>query len=460
MVVNIQNLRSKNSPQRAATVARRKYGKVGYMIVVTKGGKGSGNFGHAGVPGHVGGSTSGGGSVISTLHRLTVAGGDIGNVSFSLEERELLSQTVQGDDYTLYRGMHIMDFRLTSEQFGAVRNLRPGDPAPDFLTKQGNPYASYTKSPAVAKRYASEGHVQIVIRVQPPKNKIVADTTNLHKLPEFANLMDQETKDYFRGEKEVIVHEPVRAIIFSISGPKAIHPGKISEKQIVVTKGGKGSGNFGHTGRPGEVGGSTSGGSHYGNPPSASDADKEARKERKARRSKIVKDAADKLGIDIPVKYSDQVKTFTVAGNRYKTMGVYRALHKDVIIFNCSGADNPERVGASLAHEYNHHKFNMVIHEPIRTGNATPAQEGLLDKFVEYEILGNPMVESGKSISSYASSFWKAFSKNRTTGAHLIAINETLAEVAKAIHMGKRDSLPKVWVDIYDELDEVYRGLK
>jgi hypothetical protein len=234
----------------------------------------------------------------------------------------------------------------------------------------------------------------------------------------------------------------------------------IAKKQIVVTKGGKGSGNFGHTGRPGEVGGSTSGGSHYGNPPSASDADKEARKERKARRSKIVKDAADKLGIDIPVKYSDQVKTFTVAGNRYKTMGVYRALHKDVIIFNCSGADNPERVGASLAHEYNHHKFNMVIHEPIRTGNATPAQEGLLDKFVEYEILGNPMVESGKSISSYASSFWKAFSKNRTTGAHLIAINETLAEVAKAIHMGKRDSLPKAWVDIYDELDEVYRGLK
>ena len=39
MVVNIQNLRSKNSPQRAATVARRKYGKVGYMIIVTKGGK-------------------------------------------------------------------------------------------------------------------------------------------------------------------------------------------------------------------------------------------------------------------------------------------------------------------------------------------------------------------------------------------------------------------------------------
>ena len=226
------------------------------MIIVTKGGKGSGNFGHTGRPGEIGGSTSGGGSVMSTINRLTLLGGDIGNVSFSDSEKELLSKTVQGD-YTLYRGMHIMDFRLAPEQFEDVRNLRPGDPAPDFLTKQGNPYASYTKSPAVANRYASEGHVQIVIRVQPPKNKIVADTTNLHKLPEFANLMDQETRDYFRGEKEVIVHEPVRAIIFSISGPKAIHPGKISEKQIVVTKGGKGSGNFGHGGRPGEVGGSS-----------------------------------------------------------------------------------------------------------------------------------------------------------------------------------------------------------
>ena len=75
--------------------------------------------------------------------------------------------------------------------------------------------------------------------------------------------------------------------------------------------------------------------------------------------------------------------------------------------------------------------------------------------------------ESGKHVSSYAADRWKAFNKKiRNAGGaksvreYYSAISETLAEVAKGIHMGKRDSLPKAWVDLHDELDEVYRGLK
>lgn len=183
-----------------------------------KGGPGSGDFGHAGRPGKVGGSASGKSSgstseeAFAFVKRLTLTGGDIGNIELSDAAREYLSQTVAKDSYKLYRGIGLIRSRYDLDK---AKKLRVGETVPDDLMKKGNNYASYTSKKSVA-RYYSEGKISLMTEATVAKNSIIVDTRNLHKLPDASKYFDSSDFEYFKDEAEVIVQEPISAVVSSI----------------------------------------------------------------------------------------------------------------------------------------------------------------------------------------------------------------------------------------------------
>lgn len=194
-------------------------------ILVRLGGPGSGHHGHAGVPGKRGGSapSKGGGEGTITesvefVKRLTLSGGDIGQIDLSDEARAFLAQTITQDSYTLYRGIGLVRGRATPAQIEEVRRKKPGDPVPDYLAKQGNPFASYTTKKSIAKYYAS-GKVSLITTATVPRSSIIADTRNLERILDkvgMGDLFSASDYAYFKSEGEVLVREPISSIIYSV----------------------------------------------------------------------------------------------------------------------------------------------------------------------------------------------------------------------------------------------------
>uniref|UniRef100_A0A6M3LV42 Uncharacterized protein n=1 Tax=viral metagenome TaxID=1070528 RepID=A0A6M3LV42_9ZZZZ len=156
---------------------------------------------------------------IEIVKGLITSGGDIGSLKISEEEKSFLKSTVEDKPYELYRGVHLMKFRMTPEQFSQAKQLKEGDSAPSFLSKKGNSYSSSTKSANVAKYYAKEGHIEIVLKTVVGKNNILVDTTNLKKILIENNkesLLPDEDYDYFKRDKEVILEEPIKYAVHSI----------------------------------------------------------------------------------------------------------------------------------------------------------------------------------------------------------------------------------------------------
>ena len=71
-------------------------------------------------------------NAIETIATLTLSGGVI-EKRLSSEEENFLKQTVENKEYNVYRGLALMKFRVTKEQYDAAINLKVGDVAPDFL---------------------------------------------------------------------------------------------------------------------------------------------------------------------------------------------------------------------------------------------------------------------------------------------------------------------------------------
>jgi len=168
------------------------------------------------------GSTGGGaGAAVGAaefVRRLTLSGGDIGQVALSAEAQELLAETVTKDSYTLYRGIGLVRGRATSAQLEEMRKKKPGDPVPSYLAKRGNPYASYTTKKGVAKHYSS-GKVSLVTTATVPRSSVVVDTRNLERVFDKAghrDLFSASDYAYFKSEGEVLVREPIASTVHSV----------------------------------------------------------------------------------------------------------------------------------------------------------------------------------------------------------------------------------------------------
>jgi len=193
---------------------------------VTKGGPGSGHWGHAGRPGRHGGSAPGGGSVSDRVAQTAAEFISSAMLSSKLikptetlpsETREFLHRSVEDKPYKLYRGLGIVRGRVDPD---VVNSLKAGDNVPSELLGKVGISVPYTKSKGVA-RYYSEGTVSIVIEATVPPQSVLADLENLPEL--FRNtgqdVLDELDFEYFREDKEVLVDGPVgSAKILSIKG--------------------------------------------------------------------------------------------------------------------------------------------------------------------------------------------------------------------------------------------------
>ncbi|MBW8001746.1 MAG: hypothetical protein FVQ80_06950 [Planctomycetes bacterium] len=161
-----------------------------------------------------------------------------------------LDQTVTKGTYRLYRGIGLIEDRLTASQIRIVNSLKDGDELPSFLFKQHVNVASYTKKKSLAKSY-SEGKMQIVVEVDAPSGKVLVDLENLPDLLKKSKLkkslfepttpFDSDDFGYLKADKEVFLLEPVKARIISIKGklnPKHVDVGVLVPKvdKLVLTK--------------------------------------------------------------------------------------------------------------------------------------------------------------------------------------------------------------------------------
>lgn len=150
---------------------------------------------------------------------LIMSGGEVNIGDLSSEAREFLAQTVEKDTYKLYRGMGLVKWRVEPEHRAEINVLSPGDAVPEYLMKQHNVYASYTTKRSIARSY-TEGRVSIITKATVSRDDVIVDTRNLHKVLSGTGQkrFDEYDFDYFKGEGEVIVREPVGAEVYSISG--------------------------------------------------------------------------------------------------------------------------------------------------------------------------------------------------------------------------------------------------
>ena len=198
--------------------------------LIENGGKGSGNFGHAGRPGKVGGSSKGKGLYIDSLG--TVA--TIDKMSDEVEELGSLAYRAIKDDAfddDYLEGSKVLEELKTD--FEEMRDTLASDDTDGF---QQYIYEIDKKEPILA------GVV----------DRLFSWSTGNEEMEDHAlKLMDLQDRFWEDYEKLIERTEENYGIKFknSMEGEKS-HP---LEK---LDNGGKGSGNFGHAGREGKVGGS------------------------------------------------------------------------------------------------------------------------------------------------------------------------------------------------------------
>lgn len=198
------------------------------------GGPGSGNFGHAGRPGQIGGSES---------ETVTVFHGTIDRALKSIAEKGIVPLGGNGADSTKY-GMEKMQIGDRKVSIYVTRNL-----------EEASNYAAMVRS-------RNEGTRPVILEITLPKGALVPDEAS-----------EGVSKDAFRF-KGTIPPDHIRVVEHDFGryiGSKPLLAAAAGEGRKIFfvllvddeeprTAGGPGSGNFGHSGRPGQVGGSGDGG--------------------------------------------------------------------------------------------------------------------------------------------------------------------------------------------------------
>ncbi len=389
------------------------------VMVVLKGGAGSGFFGHKGRPGEEGGSlpksvnNSKGidydewykDAAVTFINNLTRSGG-YKEVTLSSEARGILKQTVGDKPLKVYRGIGIPNKILTEEQQVIVENLKPGDRTPDFLAKVGNKFASYSKLKSIANYY-SEGRYSIIIKTIVPVENIIVDLEKISDTP-LKSEFENAPLIYFQEDKEVIVEEPVESTILSVK----INTGRHKEITVVL-KGGAGSGFHGHKGRPGKQGGSLPEGTvaakkirepKFLNAENMSDEDK-------ARIKTELAELADRLGfpVDKIAYFNHDAPAFKVGDNNYETAMCYSPKLGEITIYPGSMLieDGIPHINAPLvAHEVMHHRFYLFEKQLHK-------QEALINK-LGVGLDDNPVLNNDFSLKSeFTEQYWAVDIKHR-----------------------------------------------
>lgn len=209
------------------------------------GGLGSGNFGHAGRPGQVGGSSESDAAEVENQTRLAASRADdtLANPSFVMG----LSSRLHGDAqrYVAAYGQHWTAAKLPS-------NVEHGTPKECY--KNASLLVMMRDDLSFVEGFAKTGKIGDLV------------FAHAWAVDRAGNVIDPtwsepENAHYFgvKYERKAYLRHMVKTRFFGVLGGDAdaakrvIHTGSKALRAL----GGSGSGNFGHAGRPGEVGGSS-----------------------------------------------------------------------------------------------------------------------------------------------------------------------------------------------------------
>lgn len=216
------------------------------------------------------------------------------------------------------------------------------------------------------------------------------------------------------------------------------------------TAGGAGSGNFGHAGRPGEIGGSAS---------ESEGAETEALRS-------FVKDSARKFGFPPErIKIEAYKNDFNVGGQAFHEAAHYDpdtgeiTLNSDTSVFEAKGL---------MAHEIAHDMFHQTYE-----GDTQDPSIQELKKFVE-DHRDELILEDG--VTDYSKAYWKQYENTPGPSMHRsdvlkqaawnAAMSETVAEVAylKEVHVfesfGPRVKAGALWNTLHEKMTTAYRSIK
>lgn len=278
-------------------------------------------------------------------------------------------------------------------------------------------------------------------------------------------------------------------------------------KITIIYKGGPGSGNWGHDGRPGLVGGSKPGGGHERlvsvagyDPLNVSATTKisalqGAAKVIKLKRKRYEREtlaAIKQMGFDYKrVRFSYSADEFEVDGHKFIPGGTYNP-DTGLITIHPGGISSMDHVSKRIiAHEMMHRVFDVVkttakenAHERNREADKYPGDKidefmyanGRLKKPADQQRfalaqwwddeIGFRMEElmSLGGVSAYSKAYWDQLSGDRAEGsvstARIIkAINETLSEVAaiEQVNHGAYLRINAEWRAIYKDVLKFYK---
>ena len=249
-------------------------------------------------------------------------------------------------------------------------------------------------------------------------------------------------------------------------------------KLKVRLKGGPGSGNWGHAGRPGKVGGSAPGGG-LGTIGARAGSTAEERAElsaktRKERRESTRK-VAEKFGFDPNrVRYGGSGQEQRLGNMTGTYIASYDPNTEMVSFFDGSfgeyGDDSPQDrnykdINESVAaHEFTHYAWHMWMRQAIiergdmERRQPRPDTEPALTLFYDWLKNESRLIRLRREdgVTEYSTDFWSHYNRRGGAQAMKNAINETLAEISFLKASGK--SLPpdaRLWKQFYSEFMEL-----
>jgi len=234
--------------------------------LITAGGKGSGNFGHSGRPGEVGGSAStgtddGASGVATPTFRQWFSGSKV------VDARGDPLEVYHGTDrpfgqFDMSRGGDTLQTETGAKNgvLGAFLTTDYGKASALYAGKRGVVLGAYLKieHPLRLKGGEYEGDASAAVNAAAADyhDKPIDDLTE----QDFLDWRDFLTRDGKDGIEVSLYDGEVDYIIFRPEQAKISQSIRDAAEWVARDLGGPGSGNFGHAGRPGEVGGSASDG--------------------------------------------------------------------------------------------------------------------------------------------------------------------------------------------------------
>lgn len=407
----------------------------------TLGGTGSGNFGHAGRPGAVGGS--GGlkvyhGTSEEALRAIRKEGlvphgskgGDAWAVSVGRGDPDEVAQDYLSETELNGRraSVFVAERKETAESFAEyAARMHPGSEAAVIEVTIPESELGRLKEDELSHERRFEGRIPPswitsaqVFHPTPTSRHDptypIADQKSSYKIYGYDNMADTH-KLYF---------------VLLVNGQRAL--------------GGSGSGNFGHAGRPGEVGGSASGSLEGvgGNLEASAQMIAasvsgltESDRVQLIRNVDQLKRSAAQAGVPPnKVRILDEKRSFTQGGQVFDELGHYNP-HDDEIVFNARplAAESTVNTEIAFAHEGTHREwkqFSNLLDGP--TGPSPEAQAAA-------KTLIHDRIQLAKDdgITPYSQAYWRDYQRDLHSAnadpevinnSFLRAANETLAEIS------------------------------